>query len=377
MADDSSSEKKHLPSAKRIDDFRKQGQTMRSRDLASGMVFLAGVSSLIMMSAQLAIHFKHNFTWTYTHIGDLINQADFPGKFLGNIAIYNLLVLFPIFFATVVAALASPFIFGGWNFTLEAIQLKLDKLNPMNYFQKIFSVNIFMEVVRSMLKFVFIMTVLVYYALERKLAIKELTTVNPKAGIYAGLQIVEQFITVISFTVVFIIIFDILYHYYEFMKKAKMTTQEIKDEGKDTEGNPEIKRKIRSTQFAMMRQRLSVTVPQATVVITNPTHYAIALRYDDAKDGAPKILAKGKDHIAAQIRQLAAANGIPIYEAPPLARAIYHTGKIGGEIHPGLYMSVAIVLSYINQLRNYQRGIGQLPIPATDLKIPDDLIYTE
>ena len=377
MTDESASEKQHLPSAKRIDDFRKQGQTMRSRDLASGMVFLAGISAIIMMSVQLKDHLKHNFIWIFTHINELIMQSDFPGQFLSKLAVYNFTVLLPIFFVVLAAALFSPFIFGGWNFSLQALQFKLDKLNPVNYFKRMFSVNIFFEVMRSLLKVVFIMTVLIYFALEKKAQIGGLINVSPKIGIGTVFHIAEEFIAVISCTLVFIIIFDILYHYYDFMKKVKMTTQEVKDESKNTEGSPEIKRKIRSRQFAMMRQRLSVMVPQATVVVTNPTHYAIALRYDDAKDKAPKILAKGKDHIAAQIRQLAVANGIPIYEAPPLARAIYHTGAIGGEIHPGLYMSVAIILSYVNQLRHYQRGLGKLPQPVTDLKIPDDLIYTE
>jgi flagellar biosynthetic protein FlhB len=156
-----------------------------------------------------------------------------------------------------------------------------------------------------------------------------------------------------------------------------MTTQEMKEESKDVDGNPEVKRKIRSKQYALARQRLSVSVPQATVVVTNPTHYAIALRYDETKDNAPKILAMGKDYIATQIRQLAVANAVPIYEAPPLARAIYHTGNIGSEVHPALYMSVAIVLSYVSQLQNYQRGAGQLPLPVSDLKIPDDFVYSE
>ena len=132
MAEETSSEKQHLPSAKRIADFRKQGQTMRSRDLASGMVFLAGVSSIVMMATQLRDHFEHNFIWTFTHIHELINQVDFPGKFLGKMALYNLSVLLPIFVIVMAAALFSPFIFGGWNFTIQAVQFKVEKLNPMN-----------------------------------------------------------------------------------------------------------------------------------------------------------------------------------------------------------------------------------------------------
>ena len=178
-----------------------------------------------------------------------------------------------------------------------------------------------------------------------------------------------------SFTVILLIIFDVFYQYAQFQNQSKMSDQELKDEYKDAEGSAEVKRKIRSSQFAMYRQRLSVSVPRANVIVTNPTHYAIALRYEANKDKAPKVVAKGKGPVAQQIRSLAIANGVPIYEAAPLARAIYHTTKLNTEIHPELYMSVAIVLSYVHQLKNYQMGIGKQPEYVEDLEIPKEFIF--
>ncbi len=156
-----------------------------------------------------------------------------------------------------------------------------------------------------------------------------------------------------------------------------MTDQEVRDEGKESEGNPEVKRKIRSTQLQRLRQRLQQAVPKSTVVITNPTHYAVALAYDSQRDNAPRIMARGCDLIAHEIRMLAVANAIPIYEAPVLARAIYHSGKVGREIHPGLYMAVAIVLSYVHQLKSFQVGVGAAPVPVYEFDIPTELIFKE
>jgi len=195
------------------------------------------------------------------------------------------------------------------------------------------------------------------------------------ASINVGYSIIKSFIILLCITLIALMAFDVFYQYVQFQNQSKMTGQELKDEYKDTEGSVDVKRKIRSAQFALLRQRLAVSVPQANVVITNPTHYAIALKYDAKKDRAPKVVAKGKGPLAQQIRFLAIANAIPIYEAPPLARAIYHTSKVNTEIHPELYMSVAIVLSYVHQLKNYQMGAGKQPDFVEDLEIPKEFIY--
>ena len=374
---DSAAEKEHLASSKRIADLRKQGQTMRSRDLTSGVVFISGIIALTVMAPQFKHLLAQNFIAAFSDFKPLITNVDFPGIFVTKIVKNSMLLLAPMLAIIFISTLLSPLIFGGWNFTLEAIQFKFDKMNPMNYFKKLFSANIFYEILRSMLKVFLMMSFLIYYILSRKGIISSLIHIPARASIMDTFRMVSEFISITSIILVFIIAADVIYHYYEYQNRVKMTTQELKDEHKESEGSPELKRKIRSTQYAMLKQRLSVTVPQASVIVTNPSHYAIALRYDDRVDKAPVILAKGKDHLAMQIRQLAIANGIPLYEAPPLARAIYHTGNIGGEVHPALYMAVAIVLSYVMQLKNYQRSGGQLPLHNNDLKIPDEFIYNE
>ncbi|MEO8400363.1 MAG: flagellar type III secretion system protein FlhB [Gammaproteobacteria bacterium] len=377
MANDSS-EKQHLPSAKRLDELRKKGSVMRSRDLSAGLIFMVAIFLLIFMVSSFKSQLQNNFIWAYHSIKDMPGNQDFLLTLLRTILVKNFFLLMPMFAILFIATLLTPFLFGGWNFTLEAIQFNWDKLNPATNLKRIFSpATALMEIGRSMLKCGLLMGALVYFVLHRQNEISQLINFSTKSAIGASYVIIEDFIILLSVTLIFLIAFDVYYHYVKFQNQSKMSSQELKDEYKDTEGSGEVKRKIRSAQYAMYKQRLSQMVPKANVIITNPTHYAISLQYDDKKDRAPKVTAKGKDYVAQQIRYLAIANGVPIYEAPLLARAIYHTTKIGLEINPGLYMAVAIVLSYVQQLKNYQYGKGKPPTYVSDLEIPPEFIYNE
>ncbi|MDR3476543.1 MAG: flagellar type III secretion system protein FlhB [Gammaproteobacteria bacterium] len=377
MAEESASEKEHAPSGKRIEELRKQGQTLRSRDLSGGLVFLTVILSLIYLSQPLERQFLDNFKLAFAAIKDVLHEPDFPGKIITKLAVENFILIMPALILSMIAALASPFLFGGWNFSMSAVEFKFDKLNPTKFIKNILSKRIYLEVLRALIKVIIIFGVMLFFIFDNEHYFDQLAMVNPKRAIYGGFALVEKFTVVICMALVVVVIFDIIYHYFEYQQRIKMTTQELKDESKESDGNPEVKRKIRSRQYSLLRQQLNTTVPRADVIVTNPTHYAIALSYDDKKNSAPKIVAKGKGYIAQQIRQLAVANAVPIYQAPELARAIYHTGNIGAEIHPDLYMAVAIVLSYVHQLKSYQQGYGQAPNHVSDLKIPEELIFDE
>lgn len=377
MAEQSSSEKQHDATSKRLGELRSQGTTLRSKDLVSGLVFAVGVIMLFLTSTQIKNRIVGNFLIAYDGIKLVMHNEEFPGPVLTRLVFNNFFMLLPIFMVVFMTALLSPFVFGGWNFTLKALHFKLESLNPINNLGNIFSIKIFFNVFKSMLKVSIIIGVLVMYSLNRKEDIIGLVNLPVKTSIYAAYAITKEFIILISSSLVIIILYDVISNFFEYQKKVKMTTQELKDEHKDTEGNADVKRRLRSAQFAILKQRLSVTVPQATVIITNPTHYAIALKYDERKDHAPKVLAKGKGFVAQQIRQIAISNRVPIYQAPLLARAIFNTSKINSEINPGLYMAVAIVLSYVHQLKNYQHGLAQQPQYISDLKIPEEFIYDE
>lgn len=377
MADESSSEKQHQASSKRLSDLRSRGQTLRSRDLTSGMVVLVAILSLIYLGDNFKTIFEDNFIISFNEIKHVMTDADFPATTLRKLAKDNLFVLVPFFTVLLMTAFLSPFFFGGWNFTLSVIKFNSQKLSPASNLGAIFSRRIFIELTKSLIKFVLIISTLLIFASAKLSNIKLLLSLPLEKAITASYAITVDYVYILCFAIVVIGSLDAIYHYFDYQIRHKMTTQELKDEHKEAEGSTDVKRKIRSKQMALVKQRLHMTVPRATVIVTNPTHYAIALRYDDRKDKAPKVVAKGKDLMAAQIRQLAIANAVPIYQAPVLARAIYHTSNIGSEIHPGLYMAVAIVLSYVHQLKNYQMGYGQLPYVVSDLEIPEDLVYDE
>lgn len=371
-------DKKHEASGKRIAELKKRGTVMRSRDLSSGLIFIVSILVVWIMAIQFKLRLEENFILAFGGIKQVINDQDYFSKLIYKIVLSNFEMMLPFFCILLIAVFLSPFLFGGWNFTLEVIQFKFDKLNLIENIKKLFSPGrAGVEIVKSMFKTFFLVGVLIAFVLSNKNQIVKLLFCSPKVAILSSYAILQKFVLLLVFSIIVIILFDVIYHFFHFQSQTKMTTQEVKDEYKDAEGSVEVKRKIRSTQLAMLRQRIAQAVPKATVVVVNPTHYAVALRYDEKKDRAPKMIAKGMGMVAQQIRHLAISNGIPIYEAPPLARAIYFTTKIGAEVHPDLYMAVAIVLSYVHQLKNYQIGIGQLPKRVDDLQIPDSFVYEE
>ncbi len=378
MENEDGQERKHLATGKRLVELRKKGIVLRSKDLTGGMLFLVIIGLIIFMADSFKKQFSGNFLTAYSAIREVPNNQELLVLVIKKIFLSNIEILLPAFILALITVLISPFLFGGWNFTLDAIQFKLEKLDPMNNLKKMFSIKqTSIEVVRSMFKATLILGVLILFIYYKKVEICGLMSESIHYSLSASYDILKDFIFYISVALIITVAFDVAYHYYQFQTQNKMTGQELKDEQKDTEGSVEVKRKIRSAQIAMFKQRLASSVPTANVIVTNPAHYAIALRYDEKKDHAPRVVAKGKDYLAQQIKQLAIANAIPIYEAPPLARAIYHTTKIGMEIHPELYMAVAIVLSYVHQLKNFQLGIGKSPSFVNHFTLPEEFVYDE
>jgi len=378
MADDQAQEKQHQPTSKHIMDLRKRGVVMRSRDLSGGMIFFVTITLLIFMSSELLSIIKENFVITFSSIPSVLHDHNYLIFVLKKIALKTFNQLLPMFIVILIVAILSPFVFGGWNFTLDAIQFKLSKLNPTENLARLFSYKkTLMEVGRSIVKASVFLGFLAFFLYANKNDIINLGNMPVMSAIYTSAFTLKTFIVFMCSSLVITVLFDMAYHYFQYQQKAKMSMQQIKDEHKETEGSVESKRKMRMKQLALMKQRISLAVPKADIVITNPTHYAVALKYNKDKDKAPRLVAKGKGLLAQQIRQVAVANAITIYQAPELSRAIYFTTKLGSEIHPGLYKAVAIVLTYAYQLKNYQHGLSDHPEYITDLQIPDEFIYHE
>lgn len=364
-------EKQHKPTARRLQKLKKDGTLLRAREFSSGIGLLAAIVLLMMLSHHFTTVMKHNFISVFTQLDHVVHNETAAHALYKQLALHNVILVLPIGIIIGVVVVSFTILFGGLGFSASLLRFKAERLNPMKNLKRIFSFQQVIEVIKSTLKFILFLAVLCIFLYKESAQLFNLSLVHRTNALTEAYQLIRLFFMYMMLPIIVLSLIDILYNYISYNKKVKMTSQEVKDEHKDSEGNPEIKRKIRAAQEALARRSIQLAVPQSTVIITNPTHYAIALRYNENKDKAPKIMAKGIDHMAAEIRLLAIKNSIPIYESPQLARAIYFTGKVGTYIHPDLYMAVAIVLSYVVQLKNYQRGLAEKPIYTKELKIPE------
>ncbi|MGN7356026.1 flagellar biosynthesis protein FlhB [Paenibacillus sp. SAF-054] len=344
-------EKTEKATPKKRQDTRKKGQVAKSQELSGSIVLLASFLSLLMFGGFIKEHLVELFRDVFINrmnteisIGNVMSMSMKYG-------IEILILLAPLFATTVVIALVANVAQVGFMLTGESLKPKFSKLNPIKGFKNIFSVRSLVEFLKSIFKIV-IIGLLVYQTLSGAL---------PQIGKLSEMNIEKTFHFVASLTMnlglkigaaLFIMaILDYLYQKYEFEKSIKMSKQDIKDEYKKMEGDPLIKGKIRERQRRMAMQRMMQEVPKADVVITNPTHFAVALKYDGSQMEAPQIVAKGQDFVALRIKEIAKDNGVITMENRPLARALYQRGEIGDAIPADLFQAVAEVLAYVYKLK--------------------------
>lgn len=371
-------DKKHPPSARKLARLKSQGTVMRSKDSSAALSISVFVILFVLQSRWMWLTLSKNFRRFYEVIPLVISgKMSIDSAF--KLMIYSdikIIFFFPIMLA--IASLFCPFIIGGWNFTMEPLGFQLNRLNPVNYFNKIISLKkMGGEIIKSFFKSIFIFLFAIAYIWINRNEIMSVMHYSSLSQLPAVVSTVSRFMTEMLVFIGLFALLDILVVRHTFMREHGMTTRELEDESRESEGSPETKRRIRSMRMALMRQRISVLVPQAAVVITNPEHYAVALQYRPQKDLAPKLLVKGKGLLAAEIRKHAISSRVPVYQAPPVARAIYHTVKSGRMISPDLYRPVAIILSWLIQLEKWQRGEGSLPEHISDFDLPDRLKFKE
>ncbi|OCG05417.1 flagellar biosynthesis protein FlhB [Gilliamella apis] len=372
MADDSDLEKSEQPTDSKLKKAKEKGQIPRSRELTSLIILLVG----IMLFWIMGTHFVSKLKAIIQQAMLVAHRTDDDKQIIFNLI--NLLTagfwaILPIFVGLVIVAIIAPLSVGGLLFSLQSIKPNLGKLNPISGFKRLFSLRIFSELFKSILKVVliaFAAALFLIHQFPNMLALPSMYLNNALSQvmqllIYASLLIVLALIPMVGF--------DIFYQIWSNLKKLKMSKQEVKDEFKEQEGNPQIKGRIRQMQQAMARRRMMKDVPKANVIVTNPTHYAVALQYDEKTMSAPKILAKGTDNIASKIKQIAQEHQIPQLEAPPLARALYRHGEIGKSIPAELYAAVAQILAWVYQLKRWHRYGGEKPLKPTNLSIPESL----
>ena len=375
MADDTQQQDKtEQATPKRREDARKKGDVPRSRELTMSCVMIAGASGLLLlagpmgsnvievMSSSLSIDRQHIFDAGYL-----------PHAFATTMS-HALLGLVPLGLIVLLAAFAGATLIGGWSFSMSALAFKAEKLNPIKGFKRIFSANSLNELVKALAKFSLVALVAVFWLWYSADDLLHLGRQPIRPAITSALQTCGISLLIVSTTLILIALADVPFQLWKYNKKLKMTRQEVRDEHKDTEGRPEVKSRIRSLQQQIASRRMMEEVPNADVVITNPTHYAVALKYDDSSMCAPKVVAKGKELLAARIRERAEASDVPRFSAPPLARALYHSTRLGQEIPAGLYTVVAQVLAYIYQIRDLARNAVAIPKPV--LPEIDESLYS-
>ncbi|WP_044529249.1 flagellar biosynthesis protein FlhB [Herbaspirillum sp. B65] len=373
MAEDSDMERTEPATGKRIERAREQGDVPRSRELATTLMLLVGGSCVWLFSGPVVTSLDRILVATMS----FERAAAFDPVVMFNMLSAHLIdvavALIPLAFLMTLAAMAAPLMLGGWLFNVQSLAPKFGKLNPISGFANMFSINSLVELGKAVLK-TLLVGIVAWVAIRGQLdAVMGLGVESLKtAGAHSAYLLWVSFITIVS-ALVLIAALDVPYQIWNYGRKLRMTREEVKQEHKESEGDPHIKGKIRAMQRAMARRRMMAEVPTADVVVTNPTHYAVALKYTEGKMGAPKVVAKGADDIAAKIRELAREHKVPLLEAPPLARALHTHTEIGDEIPEALYTAVAEVLAYVFQLRTYGKFGGNRPVEPTELNVPKEL----
>ncbi len=288
--------------------------------------------------------------------------------------VLDLLIAFsPFALILLTVAIASPILVGGWVFSTKALMPQFAKLNPIKGISNLFSKNALVELIKSIAKSVLVATVAYFVIANDLKPILSLSSMPIESSITEVNQLMTHgFITIVC-ALLFIAAIDVPYQLYHYANKHKMTKEEVKQESKESEGNPEIKAKIRQQQREMARRRMMSKIPNADVVITNPTHYAVAIKYQDEGMSAPIVVAKGADAVALKIREIAAEHRIITLESPKLARALYAHTELDQEIPEALYAAVAEVLAYVFQLRTFNQQGGYRPDVPKALPVPDEL----
>ncbi len=373
MAEDSDLEKTEPASPRRLEQARDDGDVPRSRELATCTILVASGASLWFMGDSLIRQLDRLLVSSLTFERERAFDFNLLWEHI-TFSLAELAVAFaPMAVLLMVVALASPLLIGGWIFSAKALEPKFNRMNPLSGIGNMVSSRAAVELGKAVVKALVIGTIAWMVAMSQLDDVLTLGVESVQDGIgHVGHLLLTSFIAIAS-GLVLIAAIDAPYQMWHYANKLKMTREQVRQESKESDGNPEIKAKIRAQQREIARRRMMAEVPNADIVVTNPTHYAVALKYTEGKMRAPKVIAKGADEVAARIRELAQENKVPLLEAPPLARALYRHTELGDEIPEALYTVVAEVLAYVFQLRAYSKHGGTRPEAPRELDVPPQL----
>ncbi|NRF15774.1 flagellar biosynthesis protein FlhB [Vibrio coralliilyticus] len=374
MAESDGQERTEDATPRRLQQAREKGQVARSKELASVSVLVIGAIALMWFGESLAralyTLMGRLFDLSRDEIFDLPKLFDIALGSMGSLLGPLLLILVVLFIAALIGAAGI----GGISFSVEAAMPKWSKMNPLSGLKRMVGLQSWVELLKSILKVTLVSGVAFYLIDAAQEDLFQLSMDVYPQNIFHALDILLNFVLLISCSLLIVVAIDIPFQIWQHANQLKMTKQEVKDEYKETEGKPEVKGRIRMLQREAAQRRMMSEVPQADVIVTNPEHFSVALRYKQDTDKAPIVVAKGTDHMALKIREIAREHDIYVIPAPPLARALYHSTELEQEIPDGLFTAVAQVLAYVFQLKQYRKRGGQRPhFKASELPIPPDL----
>lgn len=371
---ESGQDKTEDPTDKRKRDAREKGEIARSKELNTVIVMIVGAAGLLAFGGSMAEMMMQLMRENFTISREALMEERSMSLMLMVSGKAALMSVTPLLVALTIAALIGPISLGGWLFAASSLAPKFSRMNPLAGLKRMVSPKALIELLKSFAKFLIVLFVAVVVLAKDKNDLLAIAHEPLEMAVVHSLQLVGWSTLWMALGLLIIAAVDVPVQLWEAHKKLLMTKQEVRDEHKDNEGRPEVKQRIRQLQREMSQRRMMAAIPDADVVITNPTHYAVALKYDPDKGGAPMLLAKGTDFIALKIREIATQHEIQLLESPALARSIYYSTELDQEIPAGLYLAVAQVLAYVYQIRQYRSGRGKRPDPLKDnLPIPPDL----
>jgi flagellar biosynthesis protein FlhB len=374
MADnDSSQEKTEEPTARRLDKAREDGQVARSTELSAAAVTIAGMAFFFLSGGFMVSRLAELFAGGFKFDARVVRSPEILPMRFAEMWVDSMLLVVPLFIITVVVAVLSSGMTGGYLFSAKALMPKASKMSPIEGFKRMFGPRAAIELLKAVLKFSLVSAVLIINVNVNLADLTALGSMAMEPALAKSGAMIAQAALYVALSLAIIAAIDVPYQKHSFMKRMRMTKQEIKDEMKDVEGRPEVKAQIRRRQREMSNARMMTKIKDADVVITNPEHFAVALSYDPTGSGAPLLVAKGVDYLAARIREEAKTHDVYVFAAPPLARALYYTTELDQPIPEDLYVAVAQVIAYVYNLSSVRPGDEVATKPAP--KVPPNMRY--
>jgi flagellar biosynthetic protein FlhB len=368
MADDQ--EKTQPPTQRRIQQAREQGQIPRSRELVTAVMMLSTAAFFSYAGETWYASAKQVFTIALQFDHSMLIDISRMKHHFAQLALPVAVILLPFLGVIFLAIIISNLSVGGWIWSSQAFAPNFGKLNPISGIGRIFSIDSIAETIKSIIKTLVIGSIAVYTIWNDRSAWSTLFSETGQAAIQHLMTLMTSNILTIASSFILIAAIDVPWQLWRYYDRLKMSKEEIKQEFKQSEGSPEVKGRIRQIQREQARKRMMSEVPKADVILTNPTHFAVAIQYAQNGDSAPRLLAKGSDVIAERIRSIASEHGVPLFETPALTRALFKHTELGQEIPAVLYTGVAQVLAYIYQLKAFQQGQGLPPVSVGDIPVP-------